>query len=136
MSRIIIEKIDSDTKKALGGTTFKITNYNNTFSITKETNDDGIIDLVLPYDNYYLQEVLAPPGYATNNEKISFRITDETPLYFQIMNSKVPQLGMNIKMRNIGFSILFILLLIFLVKELNIFQQISFHIKKENKNSN
>ena len=92
--------------------------------------------LTLPYDNYYLQEVLAPPGYATNNEKISFRITDETPLYFQIMNSKVPQLGMNIKMRNIGFSILFILLLIFLVKELNIFQQISFHIKKENKNSN
>ena len=118
--RIIIEKVDGDTKEALPGVTFMISNYDDTYSITKETDENGLIDLFLPYGNYYLQEVSAPAGYATNNEKISFRITNDTPLCFQIINSKVPRLGMNVSLRNLGFSGLLIVLVIFLLKELNI----------------
>ncbi|MBQ4522641.1 MAG: Cys-Gln thioester bond-forming surface protein [Lachnospiraceae bacterium] len=118
--RIIIEKVDGDTKEALPGVTFMISNYDATYSITQETNENGIIDLFLPYGNYYLQEISAPAGYATNNEKISFRITNETPLCFQIINTKVPRLGMNVSLRNLGFSGLLVVLVVFLFKELDI----------------
>ena len=118
--RIIVEKVDGDTKEALPGVTFMISNYDDTFSITKETDENGIIDLYLPYGNYYLQEISAPSGYATNNERISFRITNDTPLCFEIINTKVPRLGMNISFRNLGFSGLLVVLLVVLFKELNI----------------
>ena len=116
--RIIIEKIDGDTKETLSGVKFKISNYDNSFSILRETDENGIIDITLPYDNYYLQEISASPGYATNNEKISFRIANEIPLVFQIKNSKVPQLGMNFSVRNIGFTGLLIFLFVFLFREI------------------
>ena len=115
--RIIIEKMDGDTNEALSGVKFEISNYDGSFSIMKGTDENGIIDVTLPYDNYYFQEISAPAGYATNNEKISFRITDETPLLFQVINTKVPQLGMNFSYRNIGFAGLVIFLLLFLVRE-------------------
>ena len=121
--RIVIEKIDGDTKEALAGVTFMISNYSGTYSITKETDSNGIIDLSLPYDNYYLQEISAPNGYATNNEKISFRITDEIPLCFQIINSKVPGLGMNFSTRNIVFSLFLVFLVFCLLKELFVFKR-------------
>ena len=100
-----------------------ISNYSGTYSITKETDSNGIIDLSLPYDNYYLQEISAPNGYATNNEKISFRITDEIPLCFQIINSKVPGLGMNFSTRNIVFSLFLVFLVFCLLKELFVFKR-------------
>ena len=118
--RIIVEKVDGDTKEALPGVTFMISNYDDTYSIIKETDENGIIDLYLPYGNYYLQEISAPSGYATNNERISFRITNDTPLCFEIINTKVPRLGMNISFRNLGFSGLLVVLLVVLFKELNI----------------
>lgn len=68
-TKIIIEKVDSDTKEVLKGAKFEILDEKQKSIRVAETNNEGqvILDGLMP-GIYYIKEVQAPNGYSIDSE--------------------------------------------------------------------
>lgn len=89
-TKIIIEKVDSDTKEVLKGAKFEILDEKQKSIRVAETNNDGqvILDGLMP-GIYYIKEVQAPNGYSIDSElkKVEIKLNQEISL--KIKNNKI-----------------------------------------------
>lgn len=91
---LLIHKTDAETEKSLAGAEFTITGPNG-YSIVKETNNKGYIELTdLPIGDYKVKETKAPEGYDLNDTEETVTINDQTTFTLTVQNAKtVPQVG-------------------------------------------
>lgn len=91
---LLIHKTDAETEKSLAGAEFTITGPNG-YSIVKETNNKGYIELTdLPIGDYKMKETKAPEGYDLNDTEETVTINDQTTFTLTVQNAKtVPQVG-------------------------------------------
>lgn len=89
-TKIIIEKVDSDTKEVLKGAKFEILDEKQKSIRVAETNNEGqvILDGLMP-GIYYIKEVQAPNGYSIDSElkKVEIKLNQEISL--KIKNNKI-----------------------------------------------
>lgn len=89
-TKIIIEKVDSDTKKVLKGAKFEILDEKQKSIRVTETNNEGqvILDGLMP-GIYYIKEIQAPNGYSIDSElkKVEIKLNQEISL--KIKNNKI-----------------------------------------------
>lgn len=89
-TKIIIEKVDSDTKEVLKGAKFEIFDEKQKSIRVAETNNEGqvILDGLMP-GIYYIKEVQAPNGYSIDSElkKVEIKLNQEISL--KIKNNKI-----------------------------------------------
>lgn len=89
-TKIIIEKVDSDTKEVLKGAKFEILDEKQKSIRVTETNNEGqvILDGLMP-GIYYIKEVQAPNGYSIDSElkKVEIKLNQEISL--TIKNNKI-----------------------------------------------
>ena len=82
-TKIIIEKVDSDTKEVLKGAKFEILDEKQKSIRVAETNNEGqvILDGLMP-GIYYIKEVQAPNGYSIDSElkKVEIKLNQEISL--------------------------------------------------------
>lgn len=69
---ITLKKV-SDTGEALTGATFRLSGEK---SYILTTGSDGTAKISLPYDDYILEEVIAPDGYVLSSEKQALNLSD------------------------------------------------------------
>lgn len=115
-SQLIINKIDSITKKGISETIFEIYK-NNKLIYTEETNQNGqiIIDN-LTTGQYTLIEKVASKGYKNNNEQIEFFIENEEKKEIYIENDFIIEVPNTMKNKNFNILPFFIFLIIGLKK--------------------
>lgn len=89
-TKIIIEKVDSDTNEVLKGAKFEILDEKQKSIRVAETNNEGqvILDGLMP-GIYYIKEVQAPNGYSIDSElkKVEIKLNQEISL--TIKNNKI-----------------------------------------------
>lgn len=89
-TKIIIEKVDSDTKEVLKGAKFEILDEKQKSIRVTETNNEGqvILDGLMP-GIYYIKEIQAPNGYSIDSElkKVEIKLNQEISL--KIKNNKI-----------------------------------------------
>ena len=115
-SNIKFYKKDNVTYEGIPNTIIELYNLNNELLLTKETDENGLINFYnLPYGSYYLQEKEANKVYQLTNEKIFFDVINNNELIEkEMLNEKivvnVPKTSRNddIVINTIG-SILFII---------------------------
>lgn len=87
-TKIIIEKVDSDTKEVLKGAKFEILDEKQKSIRVAETNNEGqvILDGLMP-GIYYIKEVQAPNGYSIDSElkKVEIKLNQEISLKIKII---------------------------------------------------
>lgn len=115
-SQLIINKIDSITKKGISETIFEIYK-NNKLIYTEATNQNGqiIIDN-LTTGQYTLIEKLASKGYKNNNEQIEFFIENEEKKEIYVENDFIIEVPNTMKNKNFNILPFFIFLIIGLKK--------------------
>lgn len=69
---ITLKKV-SDTGEALTGATFRLSGEK---SYILTTGSEGTAKISLPYDDYILEEVIAPDGYVLSSEKQALNLSD------------------------------------------------------------
>lgn len=68
-SKLIITKIDKDTKEKLSNAKIAIYDEDNNLYEEKITNEDGIIEIKdIPIGKYYVKEISSPTGYILNEK--------------------------------------------------------------------
>lgn len=76
-SKLIIKKIDSNTKKLLSGAKFELYDENDTLISAGITDENGILTIEnLKIGKYYIKEIESPKYYINNENKIYFNIED------------------------------------------------------------
>ena len=73
----------------LEGVTFNLFDQDNNLLLVKDTNSEGVINLVLPVDNYYFQEYKTLNGYELNDEEINFEIIKDNVTNLSVINSLI-----------------------------------------------
>ena len=73
----------------LEGVTFNLFDQDNNILLVKDTNAEGVINIVLPVDNYYFQEYKTLNGYELNDEEISFEITKDNVTNLSVINNLI-----------------------------------------------
>ncbi len=80
-ANIDLTKVDEETGKPLADAKFRITGPNGYDEIFKTNKDGKILFEYLPYGEYQVQEVLAPPGYVLNDTIHTVNITENSKSY-------------------------------------------------------
>ncbi len=89
-TKIIIQKVDSETKQPLKSAKFEVLDKDKKVVIEKETDENGQIILKnLVPGVYYIREIKAPEGYEDNKElnKIEININEKKTL--EVKNNKI-----------------------------------------------
>ncbi len=89
-TKIIIEKVDSDTKEVLKGAKFEILDEKQKSIRVTETNNEGqvILDGLMP-GIYYIKEIQAPNGYSIDSELKKAEIKLNQEIFLKIKNNKI-----------------------------------------------
>ena len=89
--KVIINKIDSQTKVGIPNTKIGLYSQNNELIFAKITDNNGQIMIdKLPVGKYYIKELEANPSYANSNTKIDFEIKDNNQeIKLNIPNDKI-----------------------------------------------
>ncbi len=92
--KLILNKVDSDTKEQLSGASFVLTKKNSSFSQTKTTDTNGQINFTdLKAGTYTLTETVAPVGYVLPNESYTIVIDNDTTvdkiITYTVSNTKI-----------------------------------------------
>lgn len=89
-TKIIIEKVDSDTKEVLKGAKFEILDEKQKRIRVTETNNEGqvILDGLMP-GIYYIKEIQAPNGYSIDSELKKAEIKLNQEIFLKIKNNKI-----------------------------------------------
>lgn len=89
-STLKIHKLD-ENNKSLQGVNIGIYNFDGTLINSLLTDENGDIELVLEFGNYYFQEIASIEGYQLSNEKVYFEITkDGEYIQKELINLLVP----------------------------------------------
>lgn len=75
-STLKINKVDEE-EKVLAGVKFGIYDLEDNLLLEKETDENGYIEIELEYGKYYFKEISTLEGYALNEEKIYFEVTED-----------------------------------------------------------
>lgn len=92
--KLILNKVDSDTKEQLSGASFVLTKKNSSFSQTKTTDTNGQINFTdLKAGTYTLTETVAPVGYVLPTESYTIVIDNDTTvdkiITYTVSNTKI-----------------------------------------------
>lgn len=114
--KVIVNKIDSETKEGIEGTTFEIYNSNNELIKTANTDANGKVEFSGLYQgSYYLKETKANDNYVLDeNSKFDIQVNYDKTTTIQIENEhkkgnliiyKVDKENSNITLGNVGFEL-------------------------------
>lgn len=114
--KVIINKIDDETKQGIEGTTFEIYNSNNELIGTASTDSNGKIEFSNLYQgNYFLKETKSNDNYILEeNSKFNINVTYNKTTTIEIENEhkkgnltiyKVDKDNHNINLGNVGFEL-------------------------------
>ena len=79
----------NDNNEFLEGVIFNLFDQYDNLLLVKDTDQDGIINLILPVDNYYFQEYKNLDGYEMNDEKIDFEIVKDDVINLSVINNTI-----------------------------------------------
>lgn len=114
--KVVITKLDSDTKEVIANTLIEIWDINNNTIYKGYTDNQGklVID-DLPYGEYFISEIEASTGYQLLEDKVYFKLDSElyeTSIYNERL--EVPNTMISIGFRNI-IVIVIILIMLFVI---------------------
>ena len=88
-TKVKINKIDSDTKKALSGATIVVKNKEGKEVLKFKSSDKAKVIDNLEVGEYTAEEVEAPKGYQLNKKAVSFSVSkDDKTIDVEILNTK------------------------------------------------
>lgn len=91
-NKIIINKVDSDTKQKLTGAKFKLENIDERAVIEVETNSKGQAITQIPFGRYKITEIEAPEGYELNENPLEIEFTADEEHEYTIENKKATKI--------------------------------------------
>lgn len=101
--KILIKKIDSLTKEAIGGVEFIVSNKDGSIIYQMTTNNYGEIYIDnIPIGIYYIKEIKPGDGYFNNNEINMLEVFENETIDIIIENKKIPEVV--IKIPNTGIE--------------------------------
>lgn len=90
---LLIKKTD-DNNNPIAGVSFAIYDSHQNLISIENTNEFGIVEVTLPYGDYYFQESFASDKYLISNDKYYFTVDGTKNLYeYNVIN--VPKTGKN-----------------------------------------
>lgn len=94
-TKVVIQKKDEKTGKALEGATIQVKNSKNKVVYTGSTDENGLLTITkLPVGKYTYVETEAPTGYIASSEKFSFEIKEDGTVTGElILYNKAPSVS-------------------------------------------
>lgn len=88
-AKLSITKMDSDTKELLSDTVYNLYDKNEEFIMELVTNEEGKIEVELPYGKYFLKELKSKYGYLIDDNIYELNVVDED-IDLELYNQKIP----------------------------------------------